>query len=522
MLSADCSKEGDCRMNIPFLSKPKPRCSHQTKNGKQCNATPQKAKDFCFFHDPERAEERTAARRQGGVTSTRRGPLSLELAAMPLEQSADVGRFLGQLVIQICQGNVEVRQGTGIAFITTCMMHAFDRARRDAEDAVLGPLRGKPPNQMLAALLDPNSASAASSFFQSWQMNANDDFKRPSDATLPEAFRSGNRHRNAPEPEVAGETDDNQPGVPHSRLGVSGNSSVQVPLDKAVSSSHELETGNSKPETAIQTLLEKGGTPSEPEPEPAPHAITAGDSCVPQVAKPATLTLTPVVDGDHARDSERSATDFDEKAYREEGDRLRNQQAEIIARIESKQSEGSDSDGPTFGKERESAGLQAMAEVRRAKEEERRAREIEERRELQKYQMERYGCCSPDLDFPAFKQYESKDAGIGQAGFVDLARKKLDAQDLEFKKEIACALAPTTMKSSIITEHGVKAAPPDPSQKAAKRGAPAPVPSPPRNRDDEPSPVPGLQNRHLNYMKYAGMPAWALKQMGIVFARRWR
>ena len=514
-------------MNIPFLSKPKPRCSHQTKNGKQCNATPQKAKDFCFFHDPERAEERTAARRQGGVTSTRRGPLSLELAAMPLEQSADVGRFLGQLVIQICQGNVEVRQGTGIAFITTCMMHAFDRARRDAEDAVLGPLRGKPPNQMLAALLDPNSASAASSFFQSWQMNANDDFKRPSDATLPEAFRSGNRHRNAPEPEVAGETDDNQPGVPHSRLGVSGNSSVQVPLDKAVSSSHELETGNSKPETAIQTLLEKGGTPSDPKPAPAPRANTAGDGCATPATKPAAVTPTRVADGDNAKDNERSATDFDEKAYREEGERLRKQQAEIIARIESKQSEGTESAGFTVSKERESAG-QAMAEARK-NEEERRLREIEERKELQKYQMERYGCCSPDLDFnpPTRKPYESNDVENAESAIAppDLAQKKLNAQDLELKKQLAHAIAPATMKSSTFNDEGfVVSKPADRSQKTreSKTAAP-PAPAHVRDPDNDPSPIPGLLNRHLNYQKYMGAPVSYLKSLGFVFPRqRWQ
>jgi hypothetical protein len=513
-------------MNIPFLSKTKPRCRHQTKNGKQCKATPQKSTDYCFFHDPGRQQERTAARRQGGITSTHRGPLSLELASMPLEQSGDVGRFLGQLVIQICLGNVEVRQGTGIAFITTCMMQAFDRARRDAEDAVLGPLKDK----RLAALLDPDGSAAAQSFFQSWQMNANDDFKWPSDGTLPEALRSRNHHRDE---DARPDEIDNEPF--RENLAEPAPEPRETPFAK-VNSQHsqkdrkpDCTTGNSKLETrnCSKTLLEKGGTPSDPKPAPAPRANTAGDGCATPATKPAAVTPTRVADGDNAKDNERSATDFDEKAYREEGERLRKQQAEIIARIESKQSEGTESAGFTVSKERESAG-QAMAEARK-NEEERRLREIEERKELQKYQMERYGCCSPDLDFnpPTRKPYESNDVENAESAIAppDLAQKKLNAQDLELKKQLAHAIAPATMKSSTFNDEGfVVSKPADRSQKTreSKTAAP-PAPAHVRDPDNDPSPIPGLLNRHLNYQKYMGAPVSYLKSLGFVFPRqRWQ
>jgi hypothetical protein len=53
---------------------------------------------------------------------------------------------------------------------------------------------------------------------------------------------------------------------------------------------------------------------------------------------------------------------------------------------------------------------------REEEEEERRTREIQERKELQKHQMEIFGCCSPDLSFPlpSRKRYESKDVFIAQ------------------------------------------------------------------------------------------------------------
>jgi hypothetical protein len=178
-------------------------------------------------------------------------------------------------------------------------------------------------------------------------------------------------------------------------------------------------------------------------------------------------------------------------------------------------------------------------------EEERRAREIKERRELQQHQMEIFGCCSPDLSFPlpswkrceskdVFiaqnfprvphsrpsasgnrdeleagnlkrepvsqpslpKNYQCKDACIGQTLPVDMARAKLDAQDAAMKKELAYALSPTTMSKSVITKNGVEAAP---TNTVAE----------PRSQLDydlQPSPIPGLQNKHLNYLLYAGMP----------------
>jgi hypothetical protein len=283
-------------MKIPFLSNTKTHCRHQTKDGKQCKATLQKGKDYCFFHDPDRAPERTAARRQGGITRTRSGPLSLELAAMPLKQSSDVGQFLGQLVTQVCLGNVEVRQGTGIAFITTCMMQAFDRAQRDAENAVLRPLPGNRPDKMPAELLPP------------WHMKSPDAFQWPPDSALPEALRSYNRRRDEPEPD---EIDDSEP---------------------------DAQAGTAELKTVSQTLPRKGGTPSHPDPDPKPvavtpaavgkepHASTAGDGCATRATKPAAVTIT-----DRTDREERRTTEDD---HRRDGESFRQCQDRVLAKLD--------------------------------------------------------------------------------------------------------------------------------------------------------------------------------------------
>jgi hypothetical protein len=487
MLNAECSTKNTVRrlqMKIPFVSKTKTHCRHQTKDGKQCNATLQKGKDYCFFHDPDRKEERTAARRQGGITRTRRGPLSLELAAMPLKQSADVGQFLGRLVTQICLGNVEVRQGTGIAFITTCMMKAFDRAQRDAENAVRGPLPGKRSDKMLAELPNPSESSAAS-LLSPRHMNSPDAFAWPPASALSEALRSHNPRRSEPD-EINGTEPDAKAGTAEPKTvpqTVPGKGAPQSHPSAAGStdstSTHKLETRNLKLETAPQTLPSKGGTPS-------------GQS------------EAPLVD-----------------------DSSREQQ-------------------------------------------ERRTREIKEWKELQEHQMKLYGCCSPDLsfnlppgaeneagrkaratgntananaygntDFARIDQLEIHpgEPRTGNLKFIpasrgletvpgDMARKKHNAQDLERKKEIAYALAPTTMKYSMFNEEGLVVERPHASPESrARASATQPSqktrePGPQLDYDNQPSPIPGLQNRHLNYQKYMGAPVSYLKRLGFVFPRR--
>ena len=116
-----------------------------------------------------------------------------------------------------------------------------------------------------------------------------------------------------------------------------------------------------------------------------------------------------------------------------------------------------------------------------------------------------------------------------------MAQMKLDAQNLELKKEIAYALAPTTMKYSMFNEEGlVVEKPPQASQEAQAGEAPTthpsqktqkggPPPGPQLDYDNQPSPIPGLLNRHLNYQKYMGAPVSYLKRLGFVFPRqRWR
>ena len=59
-----------------MTGEPTRHCAHMNDDGTECKAHPQGYSEYCFFHDPLMdplmKDERAAASRAGGVTSTQR------------------------------------------------------------------------------------------------------------------------------------------------------------------------------------------------------------------------------------------------------------------------------------------------------------------------------------------------------------------------------------------------------------------------------------------------------------------
>jgi hypothetical protein len=129
-------------MQIPFLSQTKRRCSHQTKDGAHCNATPQRHKDYCFFHDPDRAPERTAARRQGGLTSIGKfAPVvPPNLATRSLRTFDDVRQLYEDIVNYVLQGQMDLRTANSLRSMASGVLRTLvviERSNREAPKASL-------------------------------------------------------------------------------------------------------------------------------------------------------------------------------------------------------------------------------------------------------------------------------------------------------------------------------------------------------------------------------------------------
>ena len=56
--------------------KNKHRCSCIKDDGAPCRANAQTDSELCFFHDPEAADERAAARKAGGLERSRKALLA--------------------------------------------------------------------------------------------------------------------------------------------------------------------------------------------------------------------------------------------------------------------------------------------------------------------------------------------------------------------------------------------------------------------------------------------------------------
>src|SRR5262245_14467302 len=201
-------------MHIPFLSKaktPPAPCSHRTREGNACHATPQAGKPYCFFHDPERAQERTAARRQGGLTSIGKAapvvPPSLPL--LSLKTPADVRRLYEDTINYVLQGQMDLRTANTIRSLLSGLLRtllAIERSQREAAKATTLPGKGKFPPYTRPV----NSAPFASTHeleTGNWQL-----------ATASQTLPGKDAPSNADEPGMP-----ESPGVPHSRPSASGN-----------------------------------------------------------------------------------------------------------------------------------------------------------------------------------------------------------------------------------------------------------------------------------------------------------
>lgn len=103
------------------------RCRGIKADGTACEATPQAGSPFCFFHDPEKSEERAIARRQGGLERSK------GLAAvpehepdLPLASARDVVQLLGDTLARVRKGTLDPRIANSIGYLATVALRAHE------------------------------------------------------------------------------------------------------------------------------------------------------------------------------------------------------------------------------------------------------------------------------------------------------------------------------------------------------------------------------------------------------------
>jgi hypothetical protein len=127
------------------VSLPARQCAYTKPDGR-CKANAQLGSTFCFFHDPEVAEERQAARVNGGKERSRRVTvLSADTPDMPVDTAANVIRLLTETINHTLRGELDPRIGNSVGYLAAIVLKAQQRDELDQRVAHLESILARQP-----------------------------------------------------------------------------------------------------------------------------------------------------------------------------------------------------------------------------------------------------------------------------------------------------------------------------------------------------------------------------------------
>ena len=101
------------------------KCRHIKSDGRRCQANAMADSEHCFFHDPAKARQRTAARRAGGEKG-RAIVLAAETPDAPLDSVGDLVLLLGQTVNQVRRGELDPKIANAVGYLTGILLKALE------------------------------------------------------------------------------------------------------------------------------------------------------------------------------------------------------------------------------------------------------------------------------------------------------------------------------------------------------------------------------------------------------------
>jgi hypothetical protein len=101
-------------------------CSATKPDQSKCQAAAMPGSEFCYFHDPSKAEERREAQSQGGRQNRVR---TLEETApdIKIEDSGDAIALISDTINQVRKGKIDPRVANSVGFLANILMKAVER-----------------------------------------------------------------------------------------------------------------------------------------------------------------------------------------------------------------------------------------------------------------------------------------------------------------------------------------------------------------------------------------------------------
>ena len=106
-------------------------CRYLKSDGKQCMANVQSESEYCFFHDPTRATDRTKARRAGGRERTRKLLLPADSPRAELKSVGEVVRLLGETINHVRRGELDLRVANCVGYLSCILLAALEKGQME-------------------------------------------------------------------------------------------------------------------------------------------------------------------------------------------------------------------------------------------------------------------------------------------------------------------------------------------------------------------------------------------------------
>lgn len=104
------------------------KCKHTKADGVQCGAWAINGSDFCFSHEPSKAEAKQLAVRAGGMASLAAAGRHLQLKPVTLEAAEDIKKLVATLVNEVRQDAIDPRAASCIGYLAGIFLKAHELA----------------------------------------------------------------------------------------------------------------------------------------------------------------------------------------------------------------------------------------------------------------------------------------------------------------------------------------------------------------------------------------------------------
>ncbi len=102
------------------------RCENIKSDGKVCKANATSGSPYCFFHDPAKSEERTAARRAGGQAN--RPAVARMTPVRKLEKSSHVASFLAETMNFVRRGELDPKVANSVGCLANILVKTLEQS----------------------------------------------------------------------------------------------------------------------------------------------------------------------------------------------------------------------------------------------------------------------------------------------------------------------------------------------------------------------------------------------------------